>query len=65
MLPAGVGTDVPAVISIYEAEDFAPFLALEMLWSEYFEMKWFPIVDASEGVRFVAEAMKELETLIS
>ena len=63
--PAGVGTEHPAVVSIYEADDFAPFLGMEMLWSEYFDIKWFPIVDAEEGVRFIGEAMAELETLVS
>ena len=62
--PAGVGHDYPAVVSIFEATDFAPFLAMEMLWSEYFEMKWFPVVDADDGVKFVAQAMKELEILV-
>ena len=52
-------------MSIFEAESFEPFLGMEMLWSEYFEMKWFPIVDAEKGVRFVGEAMKELEALVS
>lgn len=62
--PAGVGTDTPAVVSIYEANDFAPFLATEMLWSEYFEMKWFPIVSAEEGIKFVREALGELNILV-
>lgn len=61
---AGVGTDTPAVVSIYEANDFAPFLAMEMLWSEYFDMKWFPIVSADEGIRFIKEALTELEALV-
>lgn len=62
--PAGVGTEHPAVVAIFEAEDFSPFLAMEMLWSEYFLMRWFPIVDAEKGVKFIAEGMKELETLV-
>jgi hypothetical protein len=62
--PAGVGMDTPAVVSIFEADDFAPFFAMEMAWSEYFDMKFFPIVDATEGVKFVKQAMKELEALV-
>lgn len=62
---AGVGTDTPAVVSLFEAEDFGPFLGMEMVWSEYFDMKFFPIVSAEEGLRFIGEAMKELEALVS
>ena len=63
--PAGVGLDVPAVVSILEADDFAPFLQLEMMWSEYFEMKFFPIVSAEHGLKFIKEGMAELEALVS
>lgn len=63
--PAGVGHEFPAVVSIFQAEDFSPFLGMEMYWSEYFEMKWFPIVDAEEGVKFIREASAELETLLT
>jgi hypothetical protein len=62
--PAGVGTDTPAVVSIFEAHDFAPFLGMEMLWSEYFDMKWFPIVPAEEGIKFVTEGLAELKALV-
>jgi hypothetical protein len=62
--PAGVGSDTPAVVAIYEATDFAPFLGQEMLWSEYFDMRWFPIVSADEGIRFVKEALAEVEQLV-
>ncbi len=62
--PAGVGRDTPAVVAIFEAEDFAPFMQLEMMWSEYFDMKFFPIVSADEGVKFLKEAMAELEVLV-
>lgn len=62
--PAGVGRDIPAVVSIFEAEDFAPFMQLEMMWSEYFDMKFFPIVSADEGVKFLKEAMAELAVLV-
>ena len=62
--PAGVGSDMPAVVSIFEADDFAPFFELEMMWSEYFEMKFFPIVPAEHGLKFLKEAMAELEALV-
>ena len=62
--PAGVGMDTPAVVSIFEADDFAPFMRGEMLWGEYFDMKFFPIVDAKHGVEFIKQAMTELEALV-
>ncbi len=62
--PAGVGHETPAVVAIWRAEDFSPFLGMEMLWSEYFDMKWFPIVDAKDGIKFLTEAMEEIEVLV-
>lgn len=62
--PTGVGRDTPAVVSIFEADDFAPFMQLEMMWSEYFDMKFFPIVSAEHGLKFIKEAMAELEAMV-
>jgi len=59
-----VGHDTAAVVSIFEADDFAPFFELEMTWSEYFDMKFFPIVSAEHGLKFLKEAMAELEALV-
>lgn len=62
--PAGVGLDTPAVVAIFEADDFAPFMQMEILWSEYFDIKYFPIVSAEHGLEFVKEAMAEMEALV-
>ena len=62
--PAGVGLETPAVVAIYEADDFAPFLEVELLWSEYFDIKFFPIVSAEAGLRMLKEGLKEIEALV-
>ncbi len=62
--PAGVGLDTPAVVAIYEADDFAPFLEVELLWSEYFDIKFFPIVSAEAGLGMLKEGLKEIEALV-
>ncbi len=61
---AGVDTHTPAVVAIFEADDFGPFLSTEMLWSEYFDIKFVPIVSADEGIQFVQEALAEMKELV-
>lgn len=61
---AGVDPHMPAVISIFEAEEFGPLLSTEMLWSEYFDIKFVPIVSADDGVKFIREALEEMKALV-
>lgn len=58
--PATSGPDLPAVVSIVEVQDYAPLMEVEMLWSEYFDIKFLPVVSAEDGMKLGKDIMTQM-----
>ncbi len=55
-----LGTHAPAVISIFEADDYAPIMELSLTWQDVFDLHVFPAITLEEGLRLGPEVLQRL-----
>lgn len=51
-------TTDPAVIAVYEADSVAPIMAVNIEWSDLFDITVVPAVTADEGLRLLQQMMQ-------
>lgn len=68
--PAGIrvvgefwpATHAPAVIAVFEADDFAPIMEVILTWQDVFDMQFFPATTPEEGLRLGSEVLQRIGT---
>jgi hypothetical protein len=58
--PATSGSDLPGVVSIFEVPDYAPLMEVELFWSEYFDIKFLPVISAEDGIKLGKDIMTQM-----
>jgi hypothetical protein len=51
------GGNDPAVLLVFEADDFTPIFELNLTWGDVFDISCVPAVTAEEGLRIGPEAL--------
>lgn len=49
-----------AVVSVFEADSFAPMMEIDLAWGDVFQIECHPAVTADEGLRIGPEIMQRL-----
>jgi hypothetical protein len=54
------GASDPAIISVFEADSYAPILELSLTWESVLNIQCTPAVSAQEGILMGAEVLQKL-----
>ena len=59
----GGGERTPAVVSLYEMNDFGPMMEIEMVWGEYFDIVMKPTISAEDGIKMGADIIQHIAAM--
>ncbi|WP_431679278.1 DUF3303 domain-containing protein [Kitasatospora sp. KL5] len=48
----------PALVAVFEAENFSPFMDIGLTWGDVFQINTYPAVTAEEGMKLGLAAME-------
>lgn len=54
------GATDPAIVSIFEADSYAPILELSLVWGDVLNIQCTPAVEAGEGLTMGAEILQKM-----